>query len=188
MTTLNQGLCRQAVAYLMPSLPGAEATVTLSELDTPVISDLNNGLLVGYLVDQEDHFRYIQQRHLLGAGITEAMLHQNAVDNLAALLGKTGAKIQPYGDSFAVFFGGNFEASLVLVDALWDEHLAHLAPNGFIVAIPNRDILAFCDAKSETGVERLRQIIGRFGSGDHPITPTLYRRNPATHTWHPYAN
>jgi uncharacterized protein YtpQ (UPF0354 family) len=173
----------------MPRLPvGDEATVELPEPDSPVISDLNNGLLIGYLVDQEDHFQYIQRRHLIDAGITEAMLHQKAVKNLAVLLGKKGAKIQPYGDCFAVFFGGNFEASLVLVDALWDEHLAHLAPSGFIIAIPNRDMLAFCDAMSGTGVEQLRQIIGRVEGGDHPITPTLYRRDPATRSWHPCAN
>jgi uncharacterized protein YtpQ (UPF0354 family) len=188
MRTLSD-LCERAVAYLMPRLTvGDEATVKLLEPDSPVISDLNNGLLIGYLVDQEDHFQYIQRRHLVDAGMTEAMLRQNAVNNLAALVGKKGAKVQPYGDCYAVFFGGNFEASLVLVDTLWDEHLSHLAPNGFVIAIPNRDMLAFCDAMSETGVEQLRQIIGRVEGGDHPITATLYRRDPVTCTWQPYAN
>jgi uncharacterized protein YtpQ (UPF0354 family) len=173
----------------MPRLPvGAEATVELPEPDSPVISDLNNGLLFGYVVDQGGHFQYIQRRHLVDAGMTEAKLRQNAVNNLAVLLSKKGAKVQPYEDCFAVFFDGNFEASLVLVDTLWDEHLAHLAPNGFIIAIPNRDMLAFCDAMSETGIEQLRQTIGRVEGGDHPITPTLYRRDPVTRTWHPHAN
>ncbi len=175
------------MAYLMPSLPNAEAIIEVAEPDVPVISDLNNGLLVGYLVDQGDHFQYIQQRHLTGAGMTEAELRRGAINNLAALLEEKGAAVQPYGDTFAVFFGGNFEASLVLVDVLWDEQLAHLAPNGFIVAIPNRDILAFCDEKSESGIEQLRQIIGRVEGGDHPITPTLYRRDQSR-TWRPCAN
>ena len=181
--------CGRAVAYLMPRLPvGDEATVELPEPDSPVISDLKNGLLIGYVVDQEDRLQYIRRRHLIDTGMTEAKLRQNAISNLATRLGTEGTKIQPYGDCFAVFFGGNFEASLVLVDALWDKHLAHLAPNGFVIAIPSRDILAFCDAKSETGVEQLRQIIGRVAGGDHPITQTLYRRNPDTRTWHPYSS
>lgn len=185
---MNKTFCKQAVAYLMPSLPAAKPTVELSELDTPVISNLGNGLLVGYLVDQEDHFRYVQQRHLVASGMTEAVLHQNAINNLATLLAKNGAKVQRYGDTFAVFFGGNFEASLMLIDALWDKDLAHLAPNGFIIAVPNRDILAFCDAKSTAGVEQLRQVISRVEGGDHPITPTLYRRDQVTRTWRPYAH
>ena len=41
-------------------------------------------------------------------------------------------KIHPCGEAFAIVFGGNFEASLILVEALWDEHLNHLVPNGFI--------------------------------------------------------
>jgi uncharacterized protein YtpQ (UPF0354 family) len=172
----------------MPSLPDAEPTVELAEGDTPVISDLKNGLLTGYLVDQGDHFRYVQQRHLLEAGLTEAELHQHAIGNLAVLLDTDAPKIQPYGDAFVVFFGGNFEASLILVDAFWDERLEHLAPNGFIVAIPNRDILAFCDAESATGVENLRGVITRTRDGDHPITSNLYRRNSSTQTWQPYAN
>src|SRR6185369_6822000 len=120
----------------MPSLPDTEATSALAELDVPVITDLKNGLLVGYLVDRGDHFRYVQQRHLVGSGITEAELYRNAVANLAARLESNSPKIQPYGDAVAVFFGGNFEASLILVDAFWDESLNHLAPNGFIIAIP----------------------------------------------------
>jgi uncharacterized protein YtpQ (UPF0354 family) len=169
----------------MPSLPDAQPTVELAGPDIPVITDLNNGL-AGYLVDRGDHFRYVQQRHLVDSGLSEAELHLHAIENLAVLLDANAPRIQPSGEAFAIFFGGNFEPSLILVDALWDEHLNHLAPNGFIIAIPNRDILA--DAESSSGVEHLRQIITRVEGGDHPITSTLYRRDAATRTWRPYAN
>ena len=185
---LNLSFCQEAVAYLMPSLPDAEPTIELASLDVPVITDLNNGLLAGYLVDQGDYFRYVQQRHLVASGLTEAELHRHAVENLAVLMDVNAPKIQPCDEAFLIFFGGNFEASLILVDALWDEHLNHLTPNGFLITIPNRDILAFCDAESSSGVEELRRIITRVEGGDHPITSTLYRRDAATRTWRPYAN
>jgi hypothetical protein len=89
---------------------------------------------------------------------------------------------------FAVLFGGNFEASLVLIDPLWDEHLAHLAPNGYVIAIPNRDILAFCDARCLAGIETLRGMIEIAQGGDHPITTTLYRRVPSLRIWRAYEN
>jgi hypothetical protein len=187
-TALNLSFCKEAVAYLMPSLPDAEPTIELAGLDAPVITDLNNGLLVGYLVDQGDYFRYVQQRHLVAAGLTEAELHRRAVENLAVLLDANAPKIQPCDEAFLILFGGNFEASLILLDALWDKHLNHLAPNGFVITIPSRDILAFCDAESSSGVEELRQIITRVEGGDHPIISTLYRRNAVTRTWRPYAN
>jgi uncharacterized protein YtpQ (UPF0354 family) len=185
---MSHDFCNRAIAYLKPSLPAAEATVEVPELYEPVITDLSNGLLVAYLVDQGDHFQYVQRQHLADANLTEAALHHNAVNNLTTLLREKRATIEPYGEVFAVFFGGNFEASLVLIDALWDEHLAHLAPNGYIIAVPNRDILAFCDAGRLAGIEELRRIIERAQGGDHPITPTLYRRVPLLLIWRAYEN
>ena len=76
-----------------------------------------------------------------------------------------------------VLCGGSFEASLILIDELWEDTLDHFAPNGFIAAFPCRDILAFCDAESAAGIEQLRQIITRAEEGDHQITPVPYYRS-----------
>lgn len=188
MSTSSQNFCERAVAYLKPALQLTEDTVQLPDHDAPVITDLNNGLLVAYVVDQDNRFHYVQQRHLVDAGMTAAALHQSGVENLSKLLAQNGAKVEPYGHGFAVFFGGNFEASLILVETLWDKYVGHLAPNGFIAAIPARDMLAFCDAQSEAGIGELRQIIKRVEGGDHSITSTLYRRAPSARTWMPYAD
>ena len=75
-----------------------------------------------------------------------------------------------------------WEASLLLVDDLWDRQLVHLAPNGFVAAVPNRNILAFCDAKTPDGPLQLRRII-QSGAGDHPISTTLYCRDPTLREW-----
>ena len=87
-----------------------------------------------------------------------------------------------------IFLGGNFEASLLLIDDLWDRQLAHLAPNDFVAAVPTRDVLAVCDANSEAGIDELRQIVLRAEGGDHPLATTLYRRPRGIGAWRPYAN
>jgi hypothetical protein len=70
-----------------------------------------------------------------------------------------------------------FEASLLLVDALWDGALSQYAPNGFGIAVPARDVLAFADAGSASAIDELRAVVSRiFPGGDHLITPELYRR------------
>jgi hypothetical protein len=74
---------------------------------------------------------------------------------------------------------GNFEASLILVDGLWDKALAQLAPNGFVAAIPARDILAFCDANSAAGIAELHQLIGRIQNGNHMLSRELFQRADA---------
>jgi uncharacterized protein YtpQ (UPF0354 family) len=88
---MSHNFCNRAIAYLKPSLPASDA-VELPEHDEPVLTDLSNGLLVAYLVDQGDHFEYVQRRHLADANLTEAALHQNAVNNLTTLLRDKGAK------------------------------------------------------------------------------------------------
>jgi hypothetical protein len=123
MCTSDREFCARALACLKQALPGDEpdeADIVLSREHSPVLTNLNNGLLVAYLVDEADHLQYVQQRHLDGAGLTQAELHQQCIANLRALLKQKDIKVQPYGNVFAILCGGNFEASAVLVDGLWN--------------------------------------------------------------------
>ena len=180
-----RNFCDQAVAYLKPSTPTTK-TIDLTRPDIPVITDLGNGLLATYVVIQGDKLRYVEQRHLVDAGLSQAQLHHHAVENLTQLSKTKAAHILPHGDVFMVLCGGSFEASLILIDELWEDTLDHFAPNGFIAAFPCRDILAFCDAESVAGIEQLRQIITRVEEGDHRITPVPYYRSEST--WRSYAD
>ncbi|HEY3147367.1 MAG TPA: DUF1444 family protein [Dongiaceae bacterium] len=184
----DQDFCGRAVAYLKPSLSNAEAEVVLSGDDEPIVTDLHNGLLVVYLVDQGKHFEYVNRRHLIASGLTEAELHQTALGNLAAIVEGRGAQLRRGLDAAALVLDGNFEASLILIDWLWEDSLAHLAPNGFVVAIPARDVIAFCDAESARGIAYLRQVVQRLEGASRPLTPMLYRRDRASRTWRPYAD
>jgi Protein of unknown function (DUF1444) len=183
MRESDREFCARALACLKRALPGDEpdeADIVPSREHSPVLTNLNNGLLAAYLVDEVSHFQYVQQRHLDSAGLTQAELHQQCIATLRTLLKQKDIKVQPYGNVFAILCGGNFEASAVLVDGLWNNALAHLAPNGFVVAIPCRDILAFCDAGNASGLQELRQLIERTQDGDHPISSVLYRRSAGT--------
>jgi len=185
-STDDREFCSRAIASLKLALPTDGQGTVLPKRDAPVLTNLNNGLLIAYLVDQQNHFQYVQQRHLDAARITEAELHRRGVANLSALLSQKGADVRPYQNIFAVLFSGNFEASLILIDDLWNNTLAHLAPNGFIAAVPCRDILAFCDSESDSGIQELRQLVQRAEQGDHPISSVLYRRHDSI--WAPYVD
>jgi uncharacterized protein YtpQ (UPF0354 family) len=179
-------LCGRAVAYLVSRGRDERPAVTLPLADAPVLTDLGNGLSVGYVVDQGEYFQYIQHRHMWAAGIAQAELHRNAVANLAAMLNDRNALVHAWDDAYAVIFDGNFEASLILVDGLWDKALAHFAPNGFLAALPNKNLLAFCDLKTPRAAQQLRRIIDDVGLSDRPITTTLYYRDPTRRDWRPY--
>jgi hypothetical protein len=87
MKCSDADFCTRAVASLKRASPlDAEPSITLSHQDSPVLTGLNNGLLVAYLVHQEEGFQYVQYRHLAAAGITEAELKRLGIANLSALL------------------------------------------------------------------------------------------------------
>ena len=168
----------RSIAYLKRKLPNdGSPAVSISREDSPVLRDLNNGLLVSYVVDEESRFIYIQNRHLLAAGIDEKTLHREAMENLYHKA-ETHLKIRPYGSVFAVFMEGNFEASVLLLDAVWDVSLAKYVREDFVAAIPSRDVLAFGDSCSAKAVLELRAIVDRVTtkSADHIISTSLYRR------------
>ena len=179
-------LCSRAIAYLISPTRSNRPFITLPTAAAPVLTDLGNGLSVGYVVDQGERFQYIQGRHLSAAGMAQTELHRNAVANLATMLNDRNALVHAWDDAFAVIFDGNFEASLILVDDLWDEALASFAPNGFLAALPNKNLLAFCDIDTPMGPQQLRRIIEDGGSSERPITTTLYCRDPARRDWPPY--
>lgn len=181
--------CERAVPYIKPNLQtdDSEADIHLSDKDSPVLSDLGNGLLVSYLVENESSFSYVQNRHLELEDCSLKTLHKNSLSNLTnAALGKI--RLQEFETINALFFDGNFEASLILLDELWDINLEQYAPNGFVVAIPAKDVIAFCDKESDLGIQELIEMNKRvFGTqGDHLISDILYVRESGK--WHSYPN
>jgi uncharacterized protein YtpQ (UPF0354 family) len=170
-------LSQRALPYLRPVLGGeGKADGVISGGDAPVLKNLGNGLLVAYVIDRGDRLQYIQHRHLESSGATAAELNRYAVSNLTALA-REKLRVERRSNVFFVFLDGNFEASLTLVDSLWDATLARTVSSGFAVAIPARDVLAFCELTSNEGTGELRQVVSSVtAGGDHLLTPVLYRR------------
>jgi uncharacterized protein YtpQ (UPF0354 family) len=180
------GSPQQALAYLKPAVrteaPGPVMDVRREE--APVLRDYGANLLVAYVVDLGNMFTYIQERDLATAGIDADQLHVEAVNNLRRLA-HGRVTIRQAGAVSALFFDGNFEASLILLDELWDRDLRQYHGGRPVAALPARDVLCFCDASSPAGIAELRAVVGRvFPKGDHLLTDALLRRQGTT--WVPY--
>jgi uncharacterized protein YtpQ (UPF0354 family) len=184
MTQSSNAILMRSVAAIR-SISGQDLgrSVKLPHAEAPVLRDLRNGLCVAYLVDEGDHFAYVQNAQLADSQFTLEGLHECALNNLAQRA-RGRASIREHGPVSAVLLDGNFEASLILLDHLWDETLAHRAPTGFVVALPARDVLAFCDAASQEGIEALKGVVQRvFAGGSHLLSQSLYRRREGK--WEP---
>jgi uncharacterized protein YtpQ (UPF0354 family) len=152
--------------------------IDMKEEDLPVMRATKGHFAVCYLIDEGSHYSFANHGQLKESGLTLEELHRLAVGNLAALIGaKPGLALHSGAGHHGLTMGGQFEASLVLVDDLWDRTLAEHFPNGPLVAIPARDVLLFCDAKSREGLGHLRAAVARVTtSGDHLLTEKLFAR------------
>jgi uncharacterized protein YtpQ (UPF0354 family) len=108
--------------------------------------------------------------------VTQDQVHAQALVNLAELANRSKLSMKDYGGFYGLTCDTHFEASLILLDQLWDKSLAPWTPNGAVAALPKSDILAFCDAANEAAQDELRTVIERFKDGDHPISTALFRR------------
>ena len=168
----------KAVACVKAASFVAQATnPELPHDQAPVVKNLGNGLCVVYLVDTGEQFVYVQNSHLAAVQANAATLHEIGLQNLGELnAGKI--KLEQYGGFQAVRLDKQFEASLILLDHVWDETLSSHTPNGCVVALPSRDVLSFCDADSEEGIQDLKTLAQRVtqSGAPHLLTTQLYQR------------
>ncbi len=168
--------CSAARIYLKAAAPDDEpADVVLSGDDEPVVAEFGCGLLETFLVDEGDCFTFVQHRHLRAVGWTPAQLREAAIRNLENF-DEGRLRSHQAGPTWALILDGNFEASLLALDELWDNALREYAPQGPVAAVPCRDVLAFCDVDSSEGIAELHRVIARVGSNRYPIASQPLRR------------
>ena len=95
---------------------------TLPQEQQPLVTDLGHGLCVVYLVDEGDHFSYAQNHHLSDIKAEPIGLHEIALINLSKLA-QQKLRIVQEGEVHGLLLDGQFEASLMLLDDLWDATL-----------------------------------------------------------------
>jgi uncharacterized protein YtpQ (UPF0354 family) len=172
-------MVKNAIAYLKGMPAEDDSPVTrLSDEDSPVIRPFVADLQVCYLVDTGNSYQYVQNRHIREFGISLDELHETGLQNLTRLTSIRDCRVKRHGHIYAFLMGGDFEASAILVDYLWDEKFRELVSGNYLAVVPSRDVLAFCDTCSVDSVMELRDVIGRvWPSGDHLISNKLYVRD-----------
>ena len=163
-----------AIAYFKPTWASDEAPdIELSRDEQPIDNPYCEGLSVFYLLDEGDQFVYVQNKHIQESGISTEQLNKLGLENL----GKIADEIKMTENKGIIYFtgNGNFEASLLLVQKIWNEWLPEYCPNGYVAAIPSRDILAVSDRNNQEGISKLCAIVERiWPTGDHLLSKSLF--------------
>lgn len=175
---MNASQVAQALACIKTTAApvGESGDAQIGSHARPVIGEIGHGLYVAYLVDEGSLLSYVQQQDLQSIQITPEALHRQGLINLSQRANDY-LKLRSSSAVHMLLMDGLFEASMILLDNLWDESLADYAPNGAVVAIPARDVLAFCDSKSHQGIAELRRVVAAvFPKADHALSDKLYVR------------
>ena len=136
----------------------------------PFIADI----FLVYAVDLGDSTMLLDVAGLKGLDIPIKKLRKLAIDNLK----RKTQEIRRYGDGpvYMLTAGGTFEASLLLVDEIWEQQ-EDSVPGYLVAGIPCRDTLIYTGSQSAEGIERLRQAVKElYETGGYAISKTLVVR------------
>src|SRR6218665_1164036 len=124
----------------------------LPEEPLPATTPLCGELLVSYAFDLPEQFVMVTPRQLKQAGIVVSEMPALALDNLARSMPEP--QQSRLNGCIAIDTGGDLEATLLLLDAFWEQMQASLG--GEIVAVvPRRNRLLLCAGNDAQALEQL---------------------------------
>lgn len=181
-TTINSNsktrFCERAIPYIKATLPKTAISTSVGDINLKLTQFVDH-LFTLHVVDEPQGLVYIQDHHLEEEGMSQKALREIALQNLRSLF-QEKLEVRRMGAIFGIFVDNNFEASGLLLDELWDSMMCSLIDNSFVVAVPSRDVLAFCDSQSTEGIKTLQEVIRRTyaepENPNHLLSQDLYQR------------
>ncbi len=166
---------KRALPFLNPSSSADETApvFTVGNNDAPVVRGWHPLLTLTYVVEEGGMMVLVRERDL--QGMTFEDVHNVAMANLRE---RATIRTEPYGDATLVILDNRYEASLLLIDELWDETLPRQVPGEIVVAAPTHNVLAFTSAASRTGLADLKNLVRRHHrpGSDHLLLPHFFVR------------
>jgi hypothetical protein len=173
----------RALPYLMPTY-SAEDTAPIhvwGSKDAPINRPFSGTLQVNYMVDEPGALVFIRERDV--EKDKRDALHDQALANLRAHVQRRKVRFELKGPLHVAKLDSQHDASLLLLDELWDP------PNGvadlegeLVAAVPARHILLFTGTGRAGGVGQLRASIVR--TTDRALSPEVFVRRRGG--WMPY--
>ena len=129
----------------------------------------NSELVIVYVEDRPSSMRFLNTRDDVG---DRTQLRHLALSNLHRLLAKI--EMRPAADGIsAITAGGDYDASLLLADALWSGGQIEV-DGDIVVAAPAKSALLVTGSRNQAGVVRLRALAAELAAGPYGLTPVLF--------------
>lgn len=148
-------------------------TIKLAPEDSPVMLDFAEGLKIAYAIDEDSYFSLVLNRDMADVDIKD--LHEAALENM---YNEIREQLSYQGDPAEVIMitnGGNYEATMMLMDGGFWEQIEDIMGGDYYVAVPARDILLIAPKSNPGSIGRLTELINNFF--DNPEASGLLVRN-----------
>ena len=184
--TVEQVVAMPAETDVTRIVPVIKGATYLEELNVDAIGDqtgliahepYNDHLIILYAEDTPRNIRYLGDEDLDDLGVDRAGLRQAAIANLDRLLPDVQA--QGSDGTYMLIADGNYEASLLLFDDIWNGDLwstGSLPVTGeVVIAVPARDMLLVTGSRDAEGIATLRDIARDIVASDpYSLTDQLF--------------
>jgi hypothetical protein len=138
------------------------------------IEHLAADLWIVYAVDRDTNITTLSEKEMVALELTREDLRDLATENLRNIL--PPVECHGGGPWFLLTAGGDYVASLLLLDSVWE--FAAREVKGEVVAVaPTRDVVLFTNSDSDEGLSEIRRRAKELAStSDHVVSATLLRR------------
>jgi uncharacterized protein YtpQ (UPF0354 family) len=163
----------KSVGYIS-SLQNVGASLGANKGFNAVFEKYNDQLMIVYAQDTKAGINYFPAEDLTKSGIAKDSLRVLAIKNLISLL--PDIKVRAGDGLYMVTAGGNYEASLLLLDYLWTKKNMEV-DGDFIAGVPTRDLLLVTGSNDKSGILKLKGLVKKmYATGDYTISDQIYRR------------
>lgn len=153
-----------ALPYLSPA-QSPEDTAPLhafGSLDGPIVRPFSDSLIVTYMIDEPGALVFVRERDVEKDVRARDELHRRAIENLRAHAQRKKLRFETKGPMQLAKLDGQHDASLLLLDELWDPPTRIMDPDGeLIAAVPSRSTLMFTGSATRGGLPELRATCSR---------------------------
>lgn len=166
----------QEANFIGNPLPG---DMEIPDNQQPIIRKLYEDIILCFAIDKGDWYELLQKETLLNnPHLHEDVLYQISVNTL---IQEIEGQIQIHGDPndlVMVTAGGNFEASIILIDDFW-EQMHQIFKDDLILILPARDILMIAKASNQQAFDKMKEIINNYFENPETqglLSKALYKR------------
>lgn len=148
-----------ALPYLSPAQsPEDTAPVhAYGSADAPITRLFSPSLFVSYVVDEPGAVVFVRERDVPNKGTAREDLHTRAIANLRRHVERKSIKLEVRGALHRVRLDGQHDASLLLLDDVWERPDRFAGHEGDLLAlVPTRSTLVLTSTGRAGGVEELR--------------------------------